>query len=249
MKKYLLFLSLFSVTLAVLGQTSGTLTVTATTSKTSSPVYGNDHIVAFWVEDSSGKFVKTMLAYANQRKQYLKYWKTATTIAGSSYNVVDAVTGATKTSHVARTGTWNGKNTTSEEADDAIYKVRLELTDNENSVQNYTNFSFTKGPNQQTLTPATSNGFSNITIKWTPTNTAIDNTEEAKLFSIYPNPSKSNIYVSGFGISLIDIIDIKGRVVLSSTNQEININSLASGVYFCKIQSSQADIIKKFVKQ
>lgn len=249
MIKYILIISLLSISVAIFGQTSGTLTVTATTSKTSSPTYANDNIVAFWVEDNSGKFVKTMLAYASERRQYLKYWKAATTIAGSSYNIVDAISGATKPSHAARTGTWNGKSTSSVASADGVYKVRLEVTDNENGVQNYANFSITKGPNEQILNPATTNGFSSITIKWTPSNTAIDNTEENKLYNIYPNPTKSNLYVSGFGINRIDILDIKGRMVLSSETQQIKLVSLANGVYFCLIHSDQADIIKKFVKQ
>lgn len=244
-----LIVSLLIVSFIVFGQTSGTLTVTATTSRTSSPEYGNNHIVAFWVQDSNGKYVKTILAYANERKQYLKNWKTATTIAGSSYNVVDAITGATKTSHASRTGNWNGKNTSSVEMADGTYIVKLELTDNESGVQNYTNFSITKGPVEQILTPSSISGFSNISLKWSPSNTAVVDIEGEKLFSIYPNPAKNNIYVSGFGISLIDILDIQGRVILSSENQQIELSKIPSGVYFCKIYSSQTDVIKKFIKQ
>lgn len=78
MKKIFIVLCVLMLSLvSVMAQTDGKLTVTATTSKTSSPEYSPKNIVAIWIEDNSGKFVQTILAYADERKQYLKAWKTS----------------------------------------------------------------------------------------------------------------------------------------------------------------------------
>lgn len=71
MNKYLFSLLAMFISLSTLAQTIGTLSVTATTSQTTSPSYQQKNIVAFWIEDSNGSFVKTLLAYASERRQYL----------------------------------------------------------------------------------------------------------------------------------------------------------------------------------
>ena len=79
-------------------QTEGTLTVSLTTSSAGGN-YSPRNIVAIWIEDDNGNFVKTLMAYANVRKTHLNTWEASTSAAGSIYNVVDAITGVTKTSH------------------------------------------------------------------------------------------------------------------------------------------------------
>jgi hypothetical protein len=123
MKSLLLSSVAFFCIFMLSAQTVGTLSVTATTSQTSSPSYSPDNIVAFWIEDSNGSFVKTLLAYANERKQYLTAWRTKTTVAGSVYNTLDAITGATRTSHAARTASWNGKNRSQVVVADGYYTL------------------------------------------------------------------------------------------------------------------------------
>jgi hypothetical protein len=51
-------------------KTDGTLTVKATTS-TYSGEYAPHNVVAIWIESGSGTFVKTLLAKAGVREQYL----------------------------------------------------------------------------------------------------------------------------------------------------------------------------------
>ena len=99
------FVCLFSSLLSA--QTNGTLSVSVTTSSTGGS-YAPRNILAIWIEDNSGKFVKTLLAYADKRKQHLNTWETSTTTAGSVYNSIDAITGATQSSHGTRVCSWNG---------------------------------------------------------------------------------------------------------------------------------------------
>ncbi len=243
----LLALSIFISSLSA--QTEGTLTVSATTSQTSTPTYKPENIVAIWVEDSSGKFVKTLLAYAGVRKQYLHAWKAVTTIAGSVYNTVDAQTGATQTSHAARACTWNGKNRSSVLVADGTYTLKMELTDNDGAKQNLASFTFTKGTSIQTLTPATTSGFSNISIEWVPLNTAIEKVEESGKYIIYPNPAGNFFNVTGDDIKRIEICNLDGKKIYSSDEQKIYLNFLPKGMYLVHIFVRNGIVIRKLIKE
>lgn len=71
MRRNLLTLLLFFFCIAqIQAQTSGTLSVSVTTSSAGGN-YTPRNILAIWVEDSSGKFVKTLLVYANARMTHL----------------------------------------------------------------------------------------------------------------------------------------------------------------------------------
>jgi hypothetical protein len=243
----LLALSIFVSYLSA--QTEGTLTVTATTSQTSTPTYKPKNIVAMWIEDSSGKFVKTLLAYAGERKQHLKTWKGVTSVAGSMYNTVDAITGATKTSHAARTCTWNGKNRSSALVADGSYTLKMELTDNDGAKQNLAAFSFTKGTSIQTLTPPNTNGFSNISIEWIPLNTAIEEVEESSNYIIYPNPAGNSISVTGDDIKRMEIYSLEGKKLFSSDEKNIFLNFLPNGMYMVNIFVTNGIVMRKLIKE
>jgi hypothetical protein len=249
MKRSIFLFLLIAAVFSLQAQTDGTLKVSATTSKTSTPTYSPRNIVAMWIEDSSGKYVKTLLAYASERKQYLKNWKTATTVAGAAYNTVDAITGATQSSHATRTCTWNGRNRSSVLVPDGSYKLKMEVTDNDGVAQNLVSFTFTKGATTQTLTPTTTNGFSNISIEWVPLNTAVDDVEASSVYQPYPNPATNKLFVNGNDIKRIDICNLDGKVILSSRLQEISVNLLPKGFYMVNIQTKNKNYIRKFLKE
>ena len=64
----------------------------------------------------------------------------------------------------------------------------------------------------------------------------IDNSSENAI-SVYPNPASDKLIISGIYKS-VDILDIYGKVVLSSNaKQTINVSSLASGIYMLNIHT------------
>jgi hypothetical protein len=72
---------------------------------------------------------------------------------------------------------------------------------------------------------------------------------------IYPNPTAGEFAIE-FGNSnnkTVEVTDISGRVILSTSSASeqvnININNLASGVYYVKVQSENASKVVKVVKQ
>lgn len=241
MKKISILIFLIIFTLSSQSQTAGQLKVTVNTVAYGG-TYSPKNVLAIWVQNKSGVFVKTMLANAATRKTNLSYWKIAT----STYNVVDAITGATQGAHGTYNCTWNGKNITGTVLGDDTYTVAMEM--NEGGNGKYAIFQFMKSGTEQIVSPVNVTGFSNISIKWTPATTAMDNVQADKLFTVYPNPTKGSIYISGFGINEIQVYGLKGNLLITTKNQYVNLSALNKGVYFLKIVSTEGDFSKKIIK-
>ncbi len=124
--------------------------------------YAPKHVVAIWIENNAGQFVKTLTVYAKTKASYLTNWETS-----SGGNSIDAVSGATQNTHGTIYGSWNGTDAKGITAPDGTYRVCMELTD-KNSTGNFSYFTFTKGPNKETKTPPNEPSFSSISIKWVP---------------------------------------------------------------------------------
>jgi hypothetical protein len=243
MKKYSLLLLFLLVLASMNAQTTGQLTVTVTTSTTNLG-YAPNNIVAVWIQDNSGKFVKTLLALANTRKAHLTNWVTSTPVG----NTVDATTGATQSSHGTRTCTWNATNVSKVLVPDGTYTVKMEMSEGGSSEPLGT-FTFDKGPNGVTLTPLNIPSFSNISIKWVPTIAGIEEVKLAKLYDVYPNPTVSSIFVSGTDINEVEILTINGKSLLKTNEQTVNLSSLTRGIYLAQINTKKGTFVKKIVKE
>jgi len=123
--------------------------------------YAPKHVFVIWVEDANG-FVKTRKLRGNQRKQYLYTWKDA-----SDYNVVDAITGSTLTSHTTHTVTWDCTDLDGEIVPDGDYIVWVEFTEKHAQGPLY-NITFTKGPDAQSFIPADETYFKDLELVFTP---------------------------------------------------------------------------------
>lgn len=141
--------------------TPGNLSVSTLTSSAGGP-YSPRNVLAIWVETSSGKFVKTLLVYAAERKPDLTNF-----MSNSAGNATDAITGATLSSHATRTCTWNGKDTAGNLVANGNYKLCIELSDT-NGTGTFKSVSFAKDTIATSQTPGNMSCFSNISIKWTP---------------------------------------------------------------------------------
>jgi hypothetical protein len=247
MKKFILASILVLLAISkIKAQTSGTLTVSATTSSAGGG-YAPKNIVAIWIEDEQGNFVKTLLAYAQNRKTHLNTWEASTTAAGSPFNTVDAITGATRTSHSARTCTWNATDVNGTVVPDGIYKVRMELTD-KNSTGNYSTFTFTKDTNQVSLTPSNVPSFSSISINWVPLLTGIGDNILSENYRIYPNPTSGVFTISGENISEVQIRNVAGDLIYGGISTVINLNNQPDGIYLVKITADKGTITRKIFK-
>lgn len=67
---------------------------------------------------------------------------------------------------------------------------------------------------------------------------------------VYPNPSSNRIFVDfNKDFSVINIIDLQGKVVLTSNKTEINIEGLENGIYLCQLVTDTGITSTKFIKQ
>jgi len=245
-KGILISLFILSAVSWINAQSDGVLTITATTSSAGGN-YAPKNIVAIWIEDEQGNFVKTLLAYAQNRKTHLNTWEASTTAAGSPFNTVDAITGATKTSHATRTCTWNCTDVNGTLVPDGIYKVRMELTD-KNSTGNFSTFTFTKDTNPVSLTPSNVPSFTSISINWAPIMTYIGDNTYGENYHVYPNPTTGIFTITGENITGIQIWNAAGGLTYTISSPAVDISSQPDGIYLVKITTNRGTVIKKLIK-
>lgn len=225
--------------------TAGTLTFKVTTASGGS--LSGAHIQAIWITNSptnsSSTFIKTLLTTTSGDKSHLAKFLTA---AGSTPNAVDATTGATTSTYGLLTKTWNATNVSRVVVPDGDYTVWVEVSDDPTEVSG--SWTFTKGPTASTSTGTATTNLTNVTLSWVPVNTAIQNVEMDKLYSIYPNPATSSIYVLGLNIKYIDVCSLSGRILLTSKGQNVNISKLPKGTYLAVIYINDTLVVKKIQK-
>jgi hypothetical protein len=70
-------------------------------------------------------------------------------------------------------------------------------------------------------------------------------------FTIYPNPSSSNIFITGVNVRNIQVLDLMGKVVLiqDTPSNELNIESLPAGMYMINALSDRGLVVQKIIKQ
>lgn len=73
--------------------------------------------------------------------------------------------------------------------------------------------------------------------------TSVDN-QNLESISIYPNPVKNILNISGT-FELVEIYDVFGKLVLTSTKNIINTSDLANGIYVLNINTSNSIITKR----
>lgn len=143
-------------------KTSGSMKVTAT-STTYDGKYAPNHVLAVWIETSSGVFVKTLLMHAQARRIHLTSWFNAT----PSGDCTDAVTGATLNSHATFNCTWDGTDVKGNVAGDGNYNVCMEFTEINGSGK-VARFPFAKDIASDSQITASKNNFTNVSVVWTP---------------------------------------------------------------------------------
>ena len=70
---------------------------------------------------------------------------------------------------------------------------------------------------------------------------------EASALSVYPNPASEVLYVNAENVISVEIYDILGHNVLTSTESYIELRGLEAGIYFVKVRSDNAIKTTKLV--
>jgi len=67
---------------------------------------------------------------------------------------------------------------------------------------------------------------------------------------IYPNPSSGIVYVSKYlNNAQIEVLDLSGKLVLSTKESSFDISHFADGIYIVRIYSDNQQINQKLIKQ
>lgn len=262
MKIKKLLIAIFALSLFILvfaqknssAQTTGNLTFSVTTTEPSGG-YTNKFVLAIWIRDNAGNFVKTKIKYAAARVQWLNVW-----VSNSGQNTVDATTGATKTQHGTFTINWNATDIAASLVPDGIYEVWVQMAD-ANANGPTTSVSFTKGPSAVNLTPANSGNFTNMVLNWTPSNIGIGKYSENNAFTVYPNPvtdqTAVNFTLESPADVTISVHDVNGKVIkiIADDNMDAGSyslpvnpdNNLKNGIYFIKFYNGRTVKTSKII--
>jgi hypothetical protein len=241
----------FPLATCLQGQTDGTLTFTFTETHSGS----SKNVLAVWVTDNAGTFVKTRMRFwGNGTNDHLPSWKT-----NSGQNVVDAITGPTRTASTnppafgVKTVLWDGKDVTGTTVPDGAYQVFVESSWNNpeppnNQHSTIISFTFDKSADSTHAAPAGNSYFSDITLDWVPVPiSAIKETSE-RTMSLYPNPSGGMIQINvkeSFTVSQILVRRMDGEVVYRKSQAvdagnaiALDLRELPAGIYLIEARSA-----------
>jgi len=259
MKKLFTTLTFCLFAFVISAQTNGKLNVTFTTA-TANGNYKTENAVAVWVQNSTNQIQKTLLLNSNNEKQSgsgMTVWFTAigsNWANRSTYKDVDGIAGATNTNYGTKTCYW-GNTVNLGTVTDGLFTVKMELLDGHlaplNSAGHYVAaYTFTKGTtaNNGVLSGTLPVCFKNVSIAWAPNLTGINDIELSTLYSIYPNPAISSVYVNGPDIQSVDVFTLEGKRIFSSNQQKLNIAALKKGTYMLSINTGKGNVSKKLIK-
>jgi len=81
----------------------------------------------------------------------------------------------------------------------------------------------------------------------------VSHLEVKNSFYVYPNPTSIILNVVNDNLSLsithLEIISLEGRVLIEQNSPQVEIASLPTGIYFCRITSNNKNQTIKFLKQ
>ena len=75
---------------------------------------------------------------------------------------------------------------------------------------------------------------------------------EMEMISVYPNPTHDVIYVGAnndLAVQRVEIFNVTGQIVMSSTESVINVSELRSGMYIVRVTADDRMVIRSIVKQ
>lgn len=77
------------------------------------------------------------------------------------------------------------------------------------------------------------------------------NTAKMAPVKVYPNPATEVLHIEAEGITLVEVLDMTGRVVLSSSQMEgvLHIGALSNGIYMLRTTTTEGINVQKIVKK
>ncbi len=76
----------------------------------------------------------------------------------------------------------------------------------------------------------------------------VDELSNENDFIVYPNPASEMVTINAIENVKIEIFDINGKPMITTTNKQIDISNFSKGVYFIVVNDSKNRSVKKLVK-
>lgn len=270
MKKKLLKLTgivlIFLFSLSGSSQTAGTLTFRFTTPVHSSGNYETNgrYVLAVWLEScatcgsgttvGTSTFVRTKIRnWGSNTTDHLPTWNTKS--AGSTTGMT---TGATLSTFVAKTVTWDGTDAAGTTLlADGNYRVCIQETWGHGAATATRYFPFTKGPSTDSQTPTADTNFTAISLVWMSAATlSNENFTQKPEAVVYPNPTKGIFYIDLKNeITKIKIINLLGEVIYTENvdginngaSKSVNLSNFSNGMYIVNVSNDLESISYKVI--
>ena len=90
--------------------------------------YARENVGVAWVETAGGTFVRTLMVWAQARREHLVRWQSS-----ADGDVVDAMTAATRKGHRTSEAVWDLRDAKGQAAPPGAYKLLLEFTEDDSN--------------------------------------------------------------------------------------------------------------------
>ena len=67
--------------------------------------------------------------------------------------------------------------------------------------------------------------------------------------ALYPNPTNSMLNIATEGLQSVEVMDMTGRMVMTSSQNTIDMSQLSNGVYVVRVNTLNGTAIQKVVKK
>ena len=71
----------------------------------------------------------------------------------------------------------------------------------------------------------------------------------ADVVALYPNPVKDRLTIKVENFQSVEVFNVVGQQVLTSTEQVVDLGGLMQGIYFVRVAADGKDVVKRIVKQ
>ncbi|MBR4715034.1 MAG: T9SS type A sorting domain-containing protein, partial [Bacteroidales bacterium] len=72
---------------------------------------------------------------------------------------------------------------------------------------------------------------------------------DSRSVELFPVPTSSNLTVRAEGLQKVDILDIGGRTIVSSTVATLDLSDLPNGMYFVRVTTTSGSSVQRIVKK
>lgn len=77
---------------------------------------------------------------------------------------------------------------------------------------------------------------------------SIENASNIEM-SVYPNPATDYVMVNAEGLQEVNVLDLNGRVLSTTTSSKVDLSTLSAGVYFVRVITENGTATEKIVKE